>query len=209
MFRNTKHTKSFIISALVLLPCMTCLIGETLALFTSDPEKGTDKVCRDNGEQVMYQSYAKLLPADGINATHAGTWHVRMVSEAAHVEYAPDGTIDGEKSYVRCIEQASRKDFYTAPDGTKLNVMAGVDLKYTFASLFKSCYIPFTFAEFLGSDPVEPSEVTLDLDQSTVTAEMHGGFVLYNGGFTAGLSALILIPLLDFYKVKPKHDDDV
>ena len=43
----------------------------------------------------------------------------------------------------------------------------------------------------------------------TVTASMHGGFVLYNGGFTAGLSALILIPLLDFYKVKPKHEDDV
>ena len=43
----------------------------------------------------------------------------------------------------------------------------------------------------------------------TVTDEMHGGFVLYNGGFTAGLSALILIPLLDFYKVKPKHGDDI
>ena len=43
----------------------------------------------------------------------------------------------------------------------------------------------------------------------TVTADMHGGFVLYNGGFTAGLSALILIPLLDFYKVKPKYDDDI
>ncbi len=43
----------------------------------------------------------------------------------------------------------------------------------------------------------------------TVTASMHGGFVLYNGGFTAGLSALILIPLLDFYKVNPKRDDDI
>ena len=43
----------------------------------------------------------------------------------------------------------------------------------------------------------------------TSTASIHGGFVLYNGGFTAGLSALILIPLLDFYKVKPKYDDDV
>jgi len=42
----------------------------------------------------------------------------------------------------------------------------------------------------------------------TVTASMHGGFVLYNGGFTAGLSALIMIALLDFYKVKPKHGDD-
>ena len=43
----------------------------------------------------------------------------------------------------------------------------------------------------------------------TVTADMHGGFVLYNGGFTAGLTALVLIPILDFYNVKPKREDDV
>ena len=143
---------------------------------TEDPEKGTDKVCQENGEQIMYQSYAKLLPADGINATHTGNWHVRMISQAAHVEYAADGTIDGEKSYVHCIEQAAKKNTeYTCPDGTKVQVMAGVDLKYTFASMYKSGYIPFTFAEFHGTDPVEPAEVTLALDQSTVTAEMLQG----------------------------------
>lgn len=43
----------------------------------------------------------------------------------------------------------------------------------------------------------------------TVTAEMHGGFVLYNGGFNAGLTALVLIPILDFYRVKPLREDDV
>ena len=42
-----------------------------------------------------------------------------------------------------------------------------------------------------------------------VTAKMHGGFVLYNGGFTAGLTALVLIPILDFYKVKPIRESDV
>ncbi len=42
----------------------------------------------------------------------------------------------------------------------------------------------------------------------TSTASMHGGFVLYNGGFTAGLTALVLLPILDFYKVKPKYHDD-
>lgn len=42
-----------------------------------------------------------------------------------------------------------------------------------------------------------------------ITADMHGGFVLYNGGFTAGLAALVLIPMLDFYKVKPRREDDV
>ncbi|MBE6534299.1 MAG: DUF1576 domain-containing protein, partial [Ruminococcaceae bacterium] len=43
----------------------------------------------------------------------------------------------------------------------------------------------------------------------TVTGSMHGGFVLYNGGFTAGLAALIIVSLLDFYNVKPKRRDDI
>ena len=40
------------------------------------------------------------------------------------------------------------------------------------------------------------------------TSAMHGGFVLYNGGFTAGLTALILVPVLEFYNIKPKYSDD-
>ncbi len=42
----------------------------------------------------------------------------------------------------------------------------------------------------------------------TSTSAMHGGFVLYNGGFNAGLAALIIIPILDFYNIKPKKVDD-
>lgn len=41
-----------------------------------------------------------------------------------------------------------------------------------------------------------------------VTAQMHGGFVLYNSGFTAGLAALLLLPFLDFYGIEPKFEDD-
>ncbi|MCQ2446808.1 MAG: DUF1576 domain-containing protein [Clostridia bacterium] len=37
------------------------------------------------------------------------------------------------------------------------------------------------------------------------TVMFHGGFVLYNGGFAAGLTALLLVPILDFYGVKEKH----
>ncbi|MBQ9746253.1 MAG: DUF1576 domain-containing protein [Clostridia bacterium] len=36
----------------------------------------------------------------------------------------------------------------------------------------------------------------------TSTSVLHGGFVLYNGGFTAGLTAMVLLPILDFYNVK-------
>lgn len=38
------------------------------------------------------------------------------------------------------------------------------------------------------------------------TSAIHGGFVLYNGGLTAGITALILVPCLEYYyhgKVKP------
>ena len=41
----------------------------------------------------------------------------------------------------------------------------------------------------------------------TSTAAMHGGFVLYNGGFNAGLTALIVVPVLDFYNIAPKKID--
>ena len=42
----------------------------------------------------------------------------------------------------------------------------------------------------------------------TSTSAMHGGFVLYNGGFNAGLAAMILIPIFDFYNIKPKKVDN-
>ena len=42
----------------------------------------------------------------------------------------------------------------------------------------------------------------------TSTSAMHGGFVLYNGGFSAGLTALILVPILEFYNIQPKYSDD-
>ncbi|MBE6712717.1 MAG: hypothetical protein E7580_04245 [Ruminococcaceae bacterium] len=138
---------------------------------TTDPALGTDKVCLENGEQIMFQSYAQLLPADGINATHTGNWHVRMISQAATVVYNPDGTINGDESYVLCIEQASSPKDYTCPDGTVANIMSCVDKKYTFASLYKSRYIPFTFAEFHGLDPVEKGEVGIDLTETAVTCE--------------------------------------
>lgn len=42
----------------------------------------------------------------------------------------------------------------------------------------------------------------------TSTSAMHGGFVLYNGGFNAGLTALVLLPALDYYNVETRYTDD-
>ncbi len=40
----------------------------------------------------------------------------------------------------------------------------------------------------------------------TATSVLHGGLVLYNGGFTAGITALILIPILEHYIPNPREE---
>ena len=39
----------------------------------------------------------------------------------------------------------------------------------------------------------------------TATSAMHGGLMLYNGGFTAGITALILLPILEHYVKTPRE----
>ena len=41
MFRYTTSKQAIVIAAMVILLCLTCLTGATLALFTSNPEDGT------------------------------------------------------------------------------------------------------------------------------------------------------------------------
>ena len=36
------------------------------------------------------------------------------------------------------------------------------------------------------------------------TAALHGGLMLYNGGFTAGITTLILLPILEHYLPNPR-----
>ncbi len=40
----------------------------------------------------------------------------------------------------------------------------------------------------------------------TATGALHGGLVLYNGGFTAGITALILLPILEHYVTSVREE---
>lgn len=40
----------------------------------------------------------------------------------------------------------------------------------------------------------------------TATSALHGGFVLYNGGFTAGITVLILLPILEHYRPNTREE---
>lgn len=40
----------------------------------------------------------------------------------------------------------------------------------------------------------------------TATSALHGGFVLYNGGFTAGITAMLLLPFLEHYAPEAREE---
>ena len=123
----------------------------------------TKMVCNENGRETMYASYACLQPADGIY-TQTGTAkksHLRMICEAPVVVYAPDGTVDGSKSYVRYIDQGTYYEQQQL-DNTVVLIPGGLDVKVSFKKLYDHGYLPFTFAELIGKDPVEPAEITTE-----------------------------------------------
>lgn len=121
----------------------------------------TKEIIQVNGEQTMYESYACMLPADGLYS--ASAWHVMMCSIEPVVVRNADGTINGEESYLHVHEQGAAGTNRTEYDveqsnGVKMRVLGTIDNKYTFAQLLESGYIPFTFKVFTGEEKVQPGK---------------------------------------------------
>lgn len=109
----------------------------------------TVKACTAVGQQQMYENYALFEKGDGmVQYTTAG--HIVMVASDAVVTRLEDGTIDGENSYITVLDQAQKWMDGENTAGDKYRYKNNVDAKWTFASLFKSSYIPFTYDEFYG-----------------------------------------------------------
>lgn len=130
----------------------------------------TDEICKSNGEQIMYQSYAMLKPADGI-VQSMGRGHVIMCASLPVVVKNEDGSINGEESYFTYIHQASSWSDQKQSDGSPFRAQTIPYSKKTFAETFQQHYLPFTFAEFSGKDPVERSEVAFSHSKETMTVD--------------------------------------
>ena len=128
-------------------------------------------ICRDNGEQVMFESYAKALPADCFSSNG----HVRLAVENPVVVRLEDGTIDGENSYAVLGEQGlytkDARHKRTTSDGTAYLIRGTDRFCPTFKQLFDAGYVVHTFAEFLGTKPVERGTVSIGIAEKAVTAE--------------------------------------
>lgn len=146
--------------------------------YTYDPmlqsfAQGTNtiSICEQNGIDTMFESYAQLHLADGLVNYLTGGGHVIMASSEPTVVYTADGKIDGTQSYITMIEQHQIWEEMTNEAGDKFLAEKSVDKKVTFLQLYNSSYLPFTFAEFLGTNPVEETEVTSSLTGDQVTVD--------------------------------------
>ena len=136
-----------------------------------------------NGEQRIYEAYAQLLPADAVfYVTTSGGNHIRMVSQV-HVVRNADGTIDGENSYLICLEQTRTNQTQVKTKEVegigKVYVIGGVDVKYTFAQLFSGNYIPCTIQELRDPTPVEETWIR-DTQTEHTADNIFDGVILSN-----------------------------
>ena len=145
----------------------------------------TVQVCYENGEQTMFKSYANMLPADGLISNDPSVGHVVMCQQKPHVEYFANGEIDGENSYVYIIDQHQAWVEAENASGTVYQHKNYINRKLTFNRLFKSNYVPFTFGEFLGTDPIEETVCTFGHEGSEITVqELKSGTVTANYGIS-------------------------
>ena len=148
--------------------------------FGEDGAPDCKDIAKSNGEQTMYQSYAQSKKAD----CFVNNGHVRMNGADPVVVYKEDGvTIDGEKSYIVQVEQGlfttgayhkrvSRDGVEYVIQGNEGKMGDGSDFYYTFKDLFNTGYLPHTFKEFHGLDPVEKAEVlTFDWEGDVFNAK--------------------------------------
>lgn len=130
----------------------------------------TTQILADNGLDTMYKSYAQLKAGDGIvYFTSAG--HVVMIASDAQVAYAADGSIDPNASFVTVIDQGQTWGQATNEAGDSYTYQKSVDAKKTFTQLYDGHYMPFTFAEWLGTDPIEETECTFSHSDNKITVD--------------------------------------
>ena len=132
---------------------------------------GTDEVVRNEIEEYdLYEYYALLQHGDGIvYYTTAG--HVVMIATDPVVVRDAEGKINPDESFVTVLDQTPTWRDGVNEFGQSYQYQANVDEKWTFKYMRQHNYLPITFAEWLGLDPIEETEVKFHYTGDTITME--------------------------------------
>ena len=132
---------------------------------------GTDEIIAENDRDTMFESYALLKAGDGIvYYTTAG--HVVMVATDAVVVRDPaTNKIIPNQSYITVLDQTATWTTGTNEAGDTFTYEANVDAKWSFDKLYNGSYLPFTFKEWTGEDPIEETEVSISHQGETITMD--------------------------------------
>ena len=122
----------------------------------------TLQICEDNGQELMYQSYAEVKPADGLVFVNFYEGHAAMAVDEAHVVKDAAGKINGEESYILIQEQVFQglEAPTVSAEDPNAATFGSLDKKMTFSALFEKKYLPVTTAEFLGQASYQKPAVT-------------------------------------------------
>lgn len=128
--------------------------SDNLVRFGGGVSPTTNAIANENGPDVMFRSYAEMKMGDGLVA-YGEAGHAMMVYRDPVVVLDANGKIDGAASYAEIIDQYGSWVESTTEDGVTYTHKNYIGRKMSFSQLLQEGYLPFTFAEFLGTDPIE------------------------------------------------------
>lgn len=145
---------------------------EDLEMYSAD--YGTGKIIEENGETVMYESYACLKLGDALVRNNPGG-HVVMVAGTAYVVRDESGNIDPKASYILASDQTNGWTSATNAEGDTYTYTKNVNAKWNFKYLLDKGYLPHTFKEYSGADPIEDTVVTYSHQGETISRDQLFG----------------------------------
>ena len=138
--------------------------------------KHTATIIDHTPEQVVYEAYALMLPADCLVRYLDTGGHALMVTKNTIVARKPDGTIDPENSFLYLTDQnnyLNNKREY--PSSWTL------DRKVSFKSCREDLYLPVTIAELRdGKTLIPTASITSGLRPTTLAKNVCSGNVTAN-----------------------------
>lgn len=144
---------------------------------TDDGRVGISKeIVAANGQERMFAAYAKVQPGDALDTTAAAGGHVILVV-GKKVVYNPDGSINGEKSYIHTLEQTPgpvSRGVETCSWNEELGEVVYTIYKEVympFDQVFSSGYLPITCQVLIDASPVEEAKVIDSVDPSEYNYE--------------------------------------